>query len=213
MILHGAFWILKPFSLYDRITRMKTIILSLAALLLFAPYAHAETAKASFGMGCFWCAEHDFQKVDGVKDVVSGYEGGAKETATYEQVSRGGTGHFEAVEVTYDPAKTSYEKLLQVFWDNVDPFDAEGQFCDKGSQYGAIIFVANETERKQAQASLDALQSRHKDQKVTVKILDSKPFYPAEAYHQDYADNNKMHYALYRSGCGRDDRLKELHKD
>lgn len=162
-------------------------------------------------MGCFWCAEHDFEKVEGVTDVVSGYEGGSKETATYEQVSQGDTGHFETVEVTYDSTKTSYDKLLDVFWDNVDPFDSEGQFCDQGKQYAAIIFVANKEERKAAQAKLDALQARHKDKKVTVQILDAKPFYKAEEHHQNYADNNTVHYNLYRSGCGRDRRLKELH--
>ena len=185
---------------------------SALALLSLTPIAHAETAKASFAMGCFWCAEHDFEKVAGVTDVVSGYEGGAKETATYDQVSKGDTGHFETVEVSYDPAKVTYEKLLQVFWDNVDPFDGEGQFCDKGAQYSAIIFVADKHERELAQKSFDALQSRHKDQSVKVRILEAKPFYPAEAHHQNFAETNKVHYGLYRSGCGRDGRLEELHE-
>lgn len=189
---------------------MKTVFLTLAAFLLVIPPTRAEAATASFAMGCFWCAEHDFEKVSGVTDVVSGYEGGSKETATYDQVSTGTTGHFETVEVTYDPAKTSYDKLLNVFWDNVDPFDGEGQFCDKGKQYAAIIFVNDKAERDAAQKSLDALQARHKDQKVTVQILDAKPFYKAEEHHQDYADNNAIHYNLYRKGCGRDLKLKEL---
>jgi len=190
---------------------MKTYFLALA--LLFLPLtAQAATAKASFAMGCFWCAEHDFEKVAGVTDVVSGYEGGAKETATYEQVSQGDTGHYETVEVTYDTAKTDYKKLLAVFWDNVDPFDGEGQFCDKGKQYAAIIFVSNKDERKLAQESFDALQARHKDQKVMVKILDAKPFYAAEGYHQNFAETNKVHYGLYRAGCGRDSKLEEIHK-
>ncbi len=191
---------------------MKLFFLSLAALFLLVPSAHAATAKASFAMGCFWCAEHDFEKVDGVSDVVSGYEGGTKETATYDQVSTGATGHFETVEVTYDPAKTTYEKLLDVFWNNVDPFDGEGQFCDKGKQYAAIIFVDTKAERDAAQKSLDELQSHRLGQKVTVQILDAKPFYPAEEHHQNYADNNSVHYNLYRKGCGRDARLDELHK-
>lgn len=161
-------------------------------------------------MGCFWCAEHDFQKVDGVIDVVSGYEGGTKETATYDQVSTGRTKHYEAVKVTYDTAKVTYEKLLQVFWDNIDPFDAEGQFCDKGKQYSAVIFISGEAERKLAEKSLGKLQARHPDRKVTVKIEDAKEFYPAEAKHQDFADKNKLHYGLYRAGCNRDARLEEL---
>lgn len=189
---------------------MKTGFIALAALLLSISPAKAETAKASFAMGCFWCAEHSFEKVEGVIDVVSGYEGGTKETATYEQVSSGKTDHFEAVEVTYDNSKTSYDKMLNVFWDNVDPFDAAGQFCDKGTQYSAVIFVANDNERKIAQQSLEALQARHKDKTVAVKILDAKQFYKAEDYHQNYAENNKVRYGLYRTGCGRDKRLNEL---
>ena len=189
---------------------MKKILIALFVLMLSALPAKAETTKAGFAMGCFWCAEHAFEKIEGVSSVVSGYEGGAKETATYEQVSKGDTGHFETVEVTYDPEKTSYDKLLEIFWDNVDPFDGEGQFCDKGQQYSAVIFVGSKAERSAAQKSLDALQARHKDKQVTVKILDAKEFYPAEEYHQDYAENNKVRYGLYRSGCGRDGRLKEL---
>ena len=183
---------------------------------IFAYLANAEQPpkmeKASFAMGCFWCAEHDFEKVKGVANVVSGYEGGEKDTATYDQVSQGNTGHFESVEVTYDPKKVTYSELLKTFWDNVDPFDGEGQFCDKGKQYAAIIFVDNKDERAAAQKSLDDLQARHTDKKVTVQILDAKPFYPAEAYHQNFAEQNAMHYKLYRAGCNRDDKLEELHK-
>ena len=189
---------------------MKTVFLALTALLFITVPARAETATASFAMGCFWCAEHDFEGVDGVSDVVSGYEGGTKETATYDQVSKGNTGHYETVRVTYDPTKVAYEKLLQVFWDNVDPFDGEGQFCDKGQQYSAIIFVSDKAERDLAEASLKALQGRHPDQTVMVRIEDSKPFYAAEAHHQDFAENNKVHYRLYRAGCNRDGRLEEL---
>lgn len=161
-------------------------------------------------MGCFWCAEHDFESIDGVENVVSGYEGGTKETATYEKVSSGNTDHFETVQVTYDPEKVTYEELLTVFWDNIDPFDAAGQFCDKGKQYSAVIFTASEEERKAAQASLDALQARNKDKQVAVRIQPASEFYDAESYHQDYAENNKLRYKLYRQGCGRDARLNEL---
>ena len=201
-------------------TFCRTIV---AVLLLSAPFiTHANArvvmaqdtpTQASFAMGCFWCAEHAYEKIDGVKDVVSGYEGGAKETATYDQVSRGDTGHFETVMVTYDPAKVTYQKLLDAFWDNVDPFDAQGQFCDKGEQYAAVIFVANADERKQAEDSLKALQARHPDKKVAVKILDAKPFYPAEAHHQDYAKNNKNSYEMYSFGCGRERTLKKIREE
>ena len=189
-------------------------LLGLAASLFLISTAHADTGlkKASFAMGCFWCAEHDFQKVEGVADVVSGYEGGSRETATYDQVSKGTTDHYEAVEVTYDPAKVSYDKLLQVFWDNIDPFDGEGQFCDKGKQYSAVIFVGDKSEREAAEKSLAALQGRHPGQQVKVRIEEARPFYAAEAKHQDFADNNKMHYRLYRAGCNRDERLEELKK-
>lgn len=190
---------------------MKHIIRLLFLLPFFSLPVHA--ASADFAMGCFWCAEHDFEKLDGVSDVVSGYEGGTKETATYEQVSSGDTGHFETVRVTYDPEKIKYEQLLSVFWDNVDPFDAAGQFCDKGQQYSAVIFASDETTRKAAQASLDALQARHEDKKVAVRILPASTFYPAEEYHQNYAENNKIRYNMYRSGCGRDQRLKEIRGD
>lgn len=189
---------------------MKTLFLALASFIIFIAPARADTEQAIFAMGCFWCAEHDFKKVDGVTDVVSGYTGGTKETATYDQVSSGKTDHVEAVAVTYDPAKISYQKLLRVFWDNVDPFDAEGQFCDKGKQYSAILFVRNESEKKLAEESLLALQTRHPHQEVVVKIEDAKPFYEAEAYHQDYAETNKARYEQYRKGCGRDARLKKV---
>ena len=193
------------------LVHMKYFLILIAAFFLLVPRAQAATAD--FAMGCFWCAEHDFEKLEGVSDVVSGYEGGTKETATYEQVSSGTTGHFETVRVKYDPEKIKYEELLTVFWDNVDPFDAAGQFCDKGKQYSAVIFTANEKERHAAQASLEALQSRHKDKKVAVQVLKASEFYPAETYHQNYAENNKIRYNMYRSGCGRDQRLNELKGD
>jgi len=200
----------------DRTMSMKTVLYALAALLFLSlPTANAEAAEkkqaeASFAMGCFWCAEHAFEKIDGVIDVVSGYEGGSKETATYEQVSKGNTGHIEAVRVTYNPEKVSYEKLLEVFWDNVDPFDAEGQFCDKGSQYAAVIFTATAEEEKAARKSLKDLQARHPDRIVAVKIRDASPFYPAEAHHQDFAKNNKNKYEMYSFGCGRERKLKKI---
>ncbi len=188
---------------------MKIIILILAFISSLSA-AQAASRQAEFAMGCFWCAEHDFEKVEGVTDVVSGYEGGTKETANYEAVSSHKTGHYETVQVTYDPEKVSYERLLDVFWDNIDPFDAEGQFCDKGKQYSAIVFVKDDAEKALADNRLEALQARHGDRVVTVKILPAAPFYPAEAYHQDFAKNNAIRYGLYRSGCGRDTKLQEL---
>lgn len=169
----------------------------------------SEIATAIFAMGCFWCAEADFEKVDGVINVVSGYTGGRTRNPTYEQVSAGGTGHYEAVRVTYDPAQVKYSELLTVFWKNVDPFDAAGQFCDKGESYRAAVFPGSASERKAAQASRDYLVGFFKRDLAT-KIETRAAFYPAEDYHQDYYKKNPIRYRYYRSRCGRDDRLKEV---
>jgi peptide-methionine (S)-S-oxide reductase len=147
--------------------------------------------------------------VPGVVKVVSGYTGGRTKNPTYEQVSAGTTGHYEAVLVTYDPTKVKYSDLLTVFWKNVDPFDAAGQFCDKGSSYRAAIFPGNAAERKAAQASRDYLVGFFKRDLAT-KIIDRTAFYAAEEYHQDYYKNNPIRYRYYRNGCGRDDRLVEV---
>ena len=169
----------------------------------------SETATAIFAMGCFWCAEADFEKVDGVINVVSGYTGGRTRNPTYEQVSAGGTGHYEAVRVTYDPAKVKYSELLTVFWKNVDPFDVAGQFCDKGESYRAALFPASAAERKATLASRDYLVGFFKRDLAT-KIEARAAFYPAEDYHQDYYKKNPIRYRYYRSRCGRDDRLAEV---
>jgi peptide-methionine (S)-S-oxide reductase len=166
-------------------------------------------ATAVFAMGCFWCGEADFEKVPGVVKVVSGYTGGRTKNPTYEQVSAGTTGHYEAVLVTYDPTKVKYSDLLTVFWKNVDPFDAAGQFCDKGSSYRAAIFPGNDAERKAAQASRDYLVGFFKRDLAT-KIANRATFYPAEEYHQDYYKKNPIRYRYYRSRCGRDDRLADV---
>lgn len=166
-------------------------------------------ATAIFAMGCFWCAEADFEKVDGVVDVVSGYTGGRVRNPSYEQVSAGGTGHYEAVLVTYDPSKVKYSDLLSVFWRNVDPFDAEGQFCDKGESYRAAIFPSSVAERKAADASREYLVAHFKRDLAT-RIITRAPFYRAEDYHQDYYKKNPLRYRYYRSRCGRDDRLAEV---
>lgn len=191
------------------------VIAILSATLIFSSASaaekrsKAETATAIFAMGCFWCAEADFEKVDGVIDVVSGYTGGRLLNPTYEQVSAGGTGHYEAVRVTYDPAKVKYSDLLSVFWKNVDPFDTAGQFCDKGESYRAALFPGSAPERKAAFASRDYLVGFFKRDLAT-KIETRAAFYPAEGYHQDYYKKNPIRYRYYRSRCGRDDRLAEV---
>jgi peptide-methionine (S)-S-oxide reductase len=171
----------------------------------------AGEATAVFAGGCFWCMEPPFEALDGVLEVRSGYTGGRVENPTYEQVSAGGTGHYEAVEVRYDPARIAYERLLEVFWRNVDPTDAEGQFCDRGESYRTAIFVKDEAERRAAEASKAALEASGRlPGKVVTPVLDAAPFHPAEAYHQDYAKRNTLRYRYYRSGCGRDTRLRAL---
>jgi len=194
---------------------MKRRSIFLAALMVVSSAtvsAKPETDKratAIFAMGCFWCAEADFEKVDGVVDVVSGYTGGRVRNPSYEQVSAGGTGHYEAVLVTYDPSKVNYSDLLSVFWRNVDPFDAEGQFCDKGESYRAAIFPSSVAERKAADASREYLVAHFKRDLAT-RIITRAPFYRAEDYHQDYYKKSPLRYRYYRSRCGRDDRLAEV---
>ena len=166
-------------------------------------------ATAIFAGGCFWCMEKPFDEIPGVVATTSGYTGGTLVNPTYEQVGRGGTGHFEAVKITYDPAKVSYQKLLDTYWLQVDPFDAFGQFCDKGETYLPAIFYANDTERKAAEAAREVLYARFK-KPIVVQILPAKVFYDAEGYHQDYYQKNPLRYAYYRNGCGRDARLRAV---
>jgi peptide-methionine (S)-S-oxide reductase len=167
------------------------------------------TATAIFAGGCFWCVEADFDKVDGVISTTSGYIGGHTPKPSYEEVSRGGTGHAEAVEVVYDPAKVSYEKLLEVFWHNIDPLAKNWQFCDHGDQYRSAISYRGEEQRRLAQASKAAVAERF-GQPIATEVVAAGPFYKAEDYHQDYYQKNPLRYRFYRFNCGRDARLEEL---
>lgn len=169
----------------------------------------ATLAQATFAGGCFWCMEQPFDKLEGVVSTTSGYTGGTVAKPTYEAVSSGRTGHTEAVQIVYDPAKVSYDRLLYVFWRNVDPFDARGQFCDKGSQYRPGIYFHDDEQRRLAEASLRELQGRFKDP-IAVEIAPATAFYAAEDYHQDYSQKNPARYRFYRFGCGRDGRLKQV---
>ena len=164
---------------------------------------------AIFAMGCFWCAESDFEKVPGIIDVVSGYTGGSTQSPSYEDVVTETTGHYEAIKVTYDPKKIRYGELLKTFWSNVDPFDDRGQFCDKGSSYRAAIFPLNSKQNAAAKASREYLVQFFKRDLAT-KIIPSGKFYLAEEYHQDYYKKNPLRYKLYRNNCGRDSRLKSV---
>lgn len=168
-----------------------------------------KTSIATFAGGCFWCVEADFDKVAGVISTTSGYTGGRTANPSYEEVSRGGTGHAEAVEIVYDPAKLSYEKLLDVFWHNVDPLAKNRQFCDHGDQYRTAIFYHDDKQRSLAEASKAAVQARFK-LPIQTEITAAGPFYKAEEYHQDYYVKNPIRYKFYRFNCGRDARLEEL---
>ncbi|HYG90955.1 MAG TPA: peptide-methionine (S)-S-oxide reductase MsrA [Azospirillum sp.] len=190
-------------------------ILTATALTLGAPsVSRAEEpqdglATAVFAGGCFWCMEPPFDKLDGVVATMSGYAGGTVVNPTYQQVSAGRTGHKEVVQVRYDPKKVSYANLLDVFWHNVDPLDAGGQFCDRGSQYGTAIFAATDEEKRLAEQSKDEVAQRLKKPLVT-PILPAATFYPAEDYHQDYYKKNPLRYHYYRYACGRDKRLEQV---
>ena len=171
----------------------------------------ARLATATFAGGCFWCMEPPFDELEGVLTTTSGYTGGHVADPTYEAVSSGGTGHVEAVQVVYDPAKIGYERLLDVFWRNIDPTDDGGQFCDRGSQYRAAIFVHNDEQRGLAELSKAALEAdRPFTGPLTTEILPAPVFYPAEGYHQNYYQTNPVRYKFYRYRCGRDQRLEAL---
>lgn len=170
----------------------------------------SETQKAAFAGGCFWCMQPVFDKLPGVYSTTVGYTGGQKEDPTYEEVSTGGTGHAEAIEVLYDPAKVSYPKLLEAFWRSIDPTNPRGQFADTGSQYRTAIFYHNETEKRLAEASKEKLARSGKfDQPLVTQIVPASRFYPAEEYHQKYYLKNAGHYESYKVGSGRAGFLKK----
>jgi peptide-methionine (S)-S-oxide reductase len=173
--------------------------------------AGAATQTAVFAGGCFWCMQppYDALKSKGVLSTKVGYTGGSKANPTYAEVSAGETGHYEAIEVTYDSDKITYDELLDVFWKNIDPFDVRGQFCDKGQQYKSAIFIQNDEQKKKAQESKEKIE-KSKKEKVATLILPAGKFYPAEEYHQSYYEKNPLRYKFYRFNCGRDQRLKEV---
>jgi peptide-methionine (S)-S-oxide reductase len=178
------------------------------------PPANKPLAKATFAGGCFWCMEPPFDKLDGVISTTSGYAGGEEKNPTYEQVSSGATGHAEVIQVVYDPAKVTYQKLLQVFWHNIDPTDTRGQFCDHGPQYRSAIFYGDADEKRLAEESKKALETGRKlPGPIVTQIVPFTVFYPAEDYHQDFYEKSPVRYKTYRYGCGRDQRLAELWGD
>jgi peptide-methionine (S)-S-oxide reductase len=194
------------------VTRIHLIALGLAATALTGPAGsdaqppRPKLAAAVFAGGCFWCTESDFDHIPGVVSTTSGYAGGRIADPSYEQVSAGGTGHLESVRVVYDPARVSYQTLVARYFRTVDPLDGGGQFCDRGSQYRSAIFAANAAEKRIAEATR-ARAAALLRKPVATLILPAAPFYPAEAYHQDYYRKNPIRYRYYRAGCGRDARL------
>ncbi len=189
------------------------------AALLAAAGASASTneagpgtlVKATFAGGCFWCMEEALDKVEGVASTTSGYTGGRMKDPTYEEVSAGETGHAEAVEILYDPAKVSYAKILETFWRNIDPTTPDRQFCDRGNQYRSAIFYHDETQKRLAEESKKALaKSKPFKELIVTEIVPASAFYPAEEYHQNFYEKNPIRYKLYKYNCGRAQRLAEL---
>jgi peptide-methionine (S)-S-oxide reductase len=190
--------------------RIATLLICFSLLVCIQPLVYGQTlAKATFAGGCFWCMEKPFDVLPGVVSTTSGYTGGQTERPSYRQVSSGKTGHAESVQVVYDPTQVSYEKLLDVFWHNVDPLDAGGQFCDRGSQYRSSVFFYDEQQRKLAEESKQALE-KSGIQPIATQVISAGEFYPAEDYHQNYYETNALKYRFYRFACGRDQRLTEV---
>jgi peptide-methionine (S)-S-oxide reductase len=192
-------------------TASKPAATSTPAAATTAAPAKAALQTATFAGGCFWCVETDFEQRPGIVSVVSGFTGGQKLNPTYEEVSAGGTGHAESVEITFDPSKVTYAKLLDIFWHSIDPTQANGQFCDHGNQYRSAIFYHDETQHRLAdQSKRDIEASKILKKPIVTQIVAATKFYPAEEYHQDFWKKDPVRYTSYREGCGRDKRLVEV---
>jgi peptide-methionine (S)-S-oxide reductase len=182
---------------------------SAVMLFLVAAGLQAGSAKATFAGGCFWCMEAEFEKVPGVTSVTSGFTGGSVRNPTYAQVSSGRTGHAEAVEVVFDPSRVTYEKLVEVFWENIDPLAENGQFCDRGEQYRTAIFVHDDAQKRIAEESKRRVEEKLKA-KVATQVVAASPFYPAEESQQDYSKRNALAYRRYVKDCGREGLLEQI---
>ena len=188
---------------------MKYFIIILIILTNFNFSYSAQKDKAYFAGGCFWCMEESFEKLNGVEEVISGYSGGVTENPTYKEVTYGNTGHFEVVEVVYNKKIISYEKLLENFWINIDPFDSYGQFCDKGYSYRSVAFYQNTNEKKLIEKNIKELENRF-NKKVVTYIRSFEKFYRAEEYHQDFYKIKLERYLRYKKACGREEILKRI---
>jgi len=195
-------------------TRVALLLLLILFLMQSNLSADVKFEKATFAGGCFWCMEHPFEKLEGVQEVISGYTGGHKDNPTYEEVSAGGTGHLEAIQIVYDPAKTTYAELLDVFWRQIDPTDPSGQFVDRGQQYSTAIFYHNDEQRKLAEKSKEELnKSGRYDKPIVTQIIKASQFYKAEDYHQDYYKKSHTRYKSYKINSGRDQYLEKIWED
>jgi len=188
---------------------MKKITLVLIIYLINSSLFATETKKAYFAGGCFWCMEESYDQVQGVLSSISGYSGGHLKNPKYEDVIYKDTGHVEVIEVTYDPSIVSYKKLLDIYWKNIDPFDAEGQFCDKGKSYRSVIFFENENQKKLIDKSFKKIEQKF-NRKIVTLVWKFDVFYTAENYHQDYYEKNFIHYLMYKKSCKREETLKRI---
>jgi methionine-S-sulfoxide reductase len=192
---------------------MKIFAITLAIFLSTSISFAKNINEAYFAGGCFWCMEDFFEKVKGVEEVISGYSGGNVENPTYKEVTYRNTGHFEVVKIIYDKDIVNYKKLLNLYWQNVDPFDSAGQFCDKGLSYRSVAFYKTQNEKNEIENSIKVIEKKFKEKKVVTFIRKFEKFYPAESYHQDYYQENFMNYLLYKKACGREKTLKKIWKD
>ena len=187
----------------------RKIFIFLFAIFISTNSTSKEIDKAYFGGGCFWCMEESFEKVDGVIEVISGYSGGTTTNPTYKEVTYGNTGHFETVEIIYDKSLTNFEELLKIFWINIDPFDAQGQFCDKGYSYRSVAFYENEKQKKMIEDSIEKIQNKFKKNVVTY-VRKFEKFYKAEDKHQNYYQEYFLNYLRYKKACRREKILEYI---
>ena len=193
---------------------MKKIFAVVLAIFFSSNISYSKNInEAYFAGGCFWCVEEFFEKVKGVEDVISGYSGGELENPTYKEVTYGNTGHFEVAKIIYDENIINYKGLLNLYWQNIDPFDSTGQFCDKGLSYRSVAFYKNKNEKKEIENSIKNIEKIFKGKKVVTFIRQFKKFYPAEDYHQNYYQENFVNYLLYKKACGREKTLEKIWKN
>ena len=192
---------------------MKQLFLHMYVVLFFfnINFVHAENIKHTyFAGGCFWCMEESFEKISGIKEVISGYSGGTLHNPTYKEVTYKNTGHFETVKVTYDQTRINFEDLLKLYWENIDPFDAAGQFCDKGPSYKSAVFYQNNLQKQLIEKSIKKIEKKFNGKKIVTFVRKFEKFYPAENYHQDYYQENFINYLVYKKACGREEKLKKI---